>query len=86
MDSRTQEITLLAEDLAKHLHGEGGTLDLNELLILLEVASGKLTKWDRCWWKITATRSSSRFYFSSIRTLVAAAHKRVEEIRWQELR
>jgi hypothetical protein len=27
-----------------------------------------------------------KIYFSSIRTLVAAAHKRVEEIRRQELR
>ena len=30
VDSRTEEITLLAEDIAELLHGEGGTLDLSD--------------------------------------------------------
>ena len=86
MDSRTAEITLLADDIAELLHGEGGSLDLSELLILLEVASGKLYEMGSLLVEDSGDKERLRIYFSSIRILVAAAHKRLEEIRRQELR
>ena len=55
IDSRTAEITLLADDIAELLHGKGGSLDLSELLILLEVASSKLYE------MTAAIRSGSRY-------------------------
>ena len=86
VDPRTEEITLLTEDIAELLHGEGGRLDLSELLILLEVASGKLYEMGSLLVEDSGDKERLRIYFSSIRILVAAAHKRLEEIRRQELR
>ena len=84
VDSRTAEMTLLAEDVAELLHGEGGSLDLSELLILLEVASGKLYEIGSVLVGDSDEKEQLKLYFSSILSLVAAAHKRLEEIR-QEL-
>ena len=84
VDSRTAEITLLAEDIAELLHSEGGSLDLSELLILLEVAGGKLYQIGSLLVEDSDKKERLKLYFSSIRILVAAAHKRLEEIR-QEL-
>ena len=86
VDSRTAEMTLLADDIAELLHGEGGSLDLSELLILLEVASGKLYEMGSLLVEDSGDKERLKIYFSSIRILVAAAHKRLEEIRRQELR
>ena len=74
-------MTLLAEDIAELLHGEGGSLDLSELLILLEVASGKLYEMGSVLVGDSDEKEQLKLYFSSIRILVAAAHKRLEEIR-----
>lgn len=82
----TVEITPLAEDIAELLHGKGGSLDLSELLILLEVASGKLYEMGSLLVQDSGEKERLKIYFSSIRILVAAAHKRVEEIRQRELR
>ena len=85
-DSQTAEITMLAEDIAELLHGEGGSLDLSELLILLEVASGKLYEMGSLLVEDRGDKERLKIYFSSIRILVAASHKRIEEIRREELR
>lgn len=85
IDSRTAEITLLADDIAELLHGKGGSLD-SELLILLEVASSKLYEMGSLLVEDSGDKERLKIYFSSIRILVAAAHKRLEEIRRQELR
>ena len=86
INSRTAEITLLADDIAELLHGKGGSLDLSELLILLEVASSKLYEMGSLLVEDSGDKERLKIYFSSIRILVAAAHKRLEEIRRQELR
>ena len=86
IDSRTAEITLLADDIAELLRGKGGSLDLSELLILLEVASSKLYEMGSLLVEDSGDKERLKIYFSSIRILVAAAHKRLEEIRRQELR
>jgi hypothetical protein len=86
VDSRTVEITLLADDIAELLHGGGGALDLSELLILLEAASGKLYEMGSLLVEDRGEKERLKIYFSSIRILVAAAHKRVEEMKRQELR
>ena len=86
VDPRTAEITLLTDDIAELLHGKGGSLDLSELLILLEVASGKLYEMGSLLVENSGDKERLKIYFSSIRILVAAAHKRLEEIRRQELR
>ena len=59
---------------------------MSELLILLEVASGKLYEMGSLLVEDSGDKERLRIYFSSIRILVAAAHKRLEEIRRQELR
>jgi hypothetical protein len=86
VDSRTAEMTLLAEDISEFLHGDGGSLDLSELLILLEVASAKLDEMGALLAEDGGERQRLKTYFSSIRILIAAAHKRLEEIRRQESR
>ena len=63
-----------------------GSLDLSELLILLEVASSKLYEMGSLLVEDSGDKERLKIYFSSIRILVAAAHKRLEEIRRQELR
>ena len=63
-----------------------GVLDLSELLILLEVASSKLYEMGSLLVEDSGDKERLKIYFSSIRILVAAAHKRLEEIRRQELR
>jgi len=82
----TVEITPLSKDIAELLYGKGGSLDLSELLILLEVASGKLYEMGSLLVHDSGEKERLKIYFSSIRILVAAAHKRVEEIRQRELR
>jgi hypothetical protein len=59
---------------------------LSELLILLEVASGKLYEMGSLLVQDSGEKERLKIYFSSIQILVAAAHKRVEEIRERELR
>ena len=59
---------------------------MSELLILLEVASSKLYEMGLLLVEDSGDKERLKIYFSSIRILVAAAHKRLEEIRRQELR
>ena len=59
---------------------------MSELLILLEVASGKLYEMGSLLVQDSGEKERLKICFSSIRILVAAAHKRVEEIRERELR
>lgn len=85
-ESRSVEISLFAEDIAELLHGSGGSLDLSELLILLEVAGSKLYEMGSLAVQDGDEKERLKIYFSSIRILVAAAHKRLEEIRRREMR
>lgn len=86
VDTRIVEITLLAEDIAELLHGSGRSLDLSELLIMLEVASGQLYEIGSQQVQDSGEKERLKIYFSSIRVLVAAAHTRLEEIRPREMR
>ena len=80
---RTAEMTTLAEDISELLLGECGNLDLSELLILIEVASGKLYEMGAL---LVHDRDHERLAknFAAIRALVAAAHQRLGEVRRSE--
>ena len=80
INPRSEEMTTLAEDISELLLGEGGNLDLSELLILIEVASGKLYEMGAL---LVHDRDHERLAknFAAIRILVAAANRRLGEIK-----
>ncbi|MDI1263055.1 MAG: hypothetical protein PS018_07355 [bacterium] len=81
VNSRTADIAILAEDISVLLQGECGNLDLGELLMLLEAASGKLYEMGAMLVEDSRDEERLKIHFSSIRILIAAARRRLDEIR-----